>query len=191
VIYALNKRFEIHYSNFKSIPTNFSGRKEAKILRRRLYSLNNNVSKWTFCNDQIAAASYISPYHNYLTVIKAYLVHEYFNRVETQMVQCIDIKNLCVTTQRLVQECVDEKYIPYVPDLREMELYPRYLRHEQRINDNSNLSEEAIDSLKIMSNSLSTKYQIGNVFECAKNMKELIELQVILNNRYTGYHRLI
>jgi hypothetical protein len=53
------------------------------------------------------------------------------------------------------------------------------------------LSEKAIDSLKVMSNSLPTKYQIGNVFECAKNMKELIELQVILNNRYTGYNHLI
>jgi hypothetical protein len=53
------------------------------------------------------------------------------------------------------------------------------------------LSEKAIDSLKILSNSPSTKYQIGNVFECAKNIKELIELQVILNNRYTGYNCLI
>jgi hypothetical protein len=42
-----------------------------------------------------------------------------------------------------------------------------------------------------MSNSPPTKYQIGNVFECAKNMKELIELQVILNNRYTVYNHLI
>jgi hypothetical protein len=32
VIYALDKRFEIHYSDFRSISTNFSGRKEAKIL---------------------------------------------------------------------------------------------------------------------------------------------------------------
>jgi hypothetical protein len=96
-----------------------------------------------------------------------------------------------LTTQCLVQEGVDEEYILYVPDLRKTELYPRYLRHEQRINDNNNLSEEAIDSLKIMSNSPPTKYQIGNVFECAKNMKELIELQVILNNKYTGYYRLI
>jgi hypothetical protein len=45
VTYALDKRFEIHYSDFKSIPTNYSGRKKAKILRQRLYSLNNNVSK--------------------------------------------------------------------------------------------------------------------------------------------------
>jgi hypothetical protein len=43
--YALDKRIEIHYSDFKSIPTNYSGHKEAKILRRCLYSLNNNVSK--------------------------------------------------------------------------------------------------------------------------------------------------
>jgi hypothetical protein len=70
VTYALDKRFEIHYSDFRSIPTNFSGRKEARILRWRLYSLNNNVSKWTFCNGQIAAASYISLYHNYLTVTR-------------------------------------------------------------------------------------------------------------------------
>jgi hypothetical protein len=86
---------------------------------------------------------------------------------------------------------VDEKYIPYIPDLRNTELYPRYLRYKQRINDNNNLSEETINSLKIMSNSSPTKYQIGNVFECAKNMKELIEIQVILNNRYIGYTRLI
>jgi hypothetical protein len=46
VIYTLDKRFEIHYSDFRSISTNFSDRKEAKILRRRLYiNLNNNVSK--------------------------------------------------------------------------------------------------------------------------------------------------
>jgi hypothetical protein len=32
VIYALDKRFEIHYSDFKSIPTNYSGCKETKIL---------------------------------------------------------------------------------------------------------------------------------------------------------------
>jgi hypothetical protein len=102
VIYTLDKRFKIHYSDFRSISTNFSGRKEAKILHRRLYSLNNNVSKWTFCNRQIAAVSYISLYHNYSTVTRAYLIHEYFNRVETQMAQCIDIKDLRVTTQRLV-----------------------------------------------------------------------------------------
>jgi hypothetical protein len=127
VTYALDKRFEIHYSDFRSILTNVSSHKEAKILRQRLYSLNNNVSKWTVCNRQIDAASYISLYHNYLTVTRAYLVHEYFNRVETQMAQYIDIKDLRVTTQRLVQKGVDEEYIPYVPGLREMELYPRYL----------------------------------------------------------------
>jgi hypothetical protein len=92
VTYILNKRFEIYYSDFRSIPTNFSGHKEAKILRRRLYSLNN------ICNGQIAAASYILSYHNYSTVTRAYLVHEYFNRVETQMAQCIDIKDLQVIT---------------------------------------------------------------------------------------------
>jgi hypothetical protein len=75
VTYALDKRFEIHYSNFRSISTNFSSRKEAKILRRCLYSLNNNVSKWTFCNGQIVAALYILLYHNYSTVTRAYLVH--------------------------------------------------------------------------------------------------------------------
>jgi hypothetical protein len=32
VTYALNKRFEIHYSDFKSILTNFSSHKKAKIL---------------------------------------------------------------------------------------------------------------------------------------------------------------
>jgi hypothetical protein len=37
-----------------------------------------------------------------------------------------------------------------------MELYPRYLQHEQRINNN-NLLEKATDSLKIMSNSFPTK----------------------------------
>jgi hypothetical protein len=149
------------------------------------------VSKWTFCNGQIAAGSYISLYYNYSTVTRAYLVHEYFNRVETQMAQCIDTNDLQVTTQRLVQEGVDEEYIPYVSDLRQTKLYPRYLQHEQRINDNNTLSEKAIDNLKIMSNSPPTKYQIGNVFECAKNMKKLIEFQVILNNRYTGYNCLI
>jgi hypothetical protein len=92
------------------------------------------------------------------------------------MAQCIDINDLRVTTQRLVQEGVDEEYIPYVSDLRQTKLYPRYLWHERRINDNNTLSEKAIDNLKILSNSPSTKYQIGNVFECAKNMKELIEL---------------
>jgi hypothetical protein len=102
VTYALDKRFEIHYSDFKSIPTNYSGCKETKILRRCLYSFNNNVSKWTFCNGQIAAASYILPYYNYSTVTRAYFAHEYFNRVETQMAQCININDLRVTTQRLV-----------------------------------------------------------------------------------------
>jgi hypothetical protein len=71
-----------------------------------------------------------------------------------------------------------------------MELYLRYLRYEQRINNNY-LSKKAIDSLKTMRNSLQIKYQISNVFECAKNMKKLIELQVILNNKYIGYYCLI
>jgi hypothetical protein len=43
------------------------------------------------------------------------------------MAQCIDINDLRVTTQRLVQEGVDEEYIPYVSDLRQTKLYPRYL----------------------------------------------------------------
>jgi hypothetical protein len=64
-----------------------------------------------------------------------------------------------VTIQRLVQEGVDEEYILYVPNLKQTELYPRYLQHEQRINDNNILSEKAIDSLKIMSNSLPIKYR--------------------------------
>jgi hypothetical protein len=42
-----------------------------------------------------------------------------------------------------------------------------------------------------MRNRLPTKYQIGNVFESAKNIKELIELQVILNNKYIRYYCLI
>jgi hypothetical protein len=52
-----------------------------------------------FCNGQIAAASCISPYYNYSTVTRAYLIHEFFNKVETQMAQCIvDIKDLHVIT---------------------------------------------------------------------------------------------
>jgi hypothetical protein len=47
-----------------------------------------------FCNGQIAAALYISLCHNYSTVTRTYLVHEYFNRVEIQMSQCIDIEDL-------------------------------------------------------------------------------------------------
>jgi hypothetical protein len=65
-----------------------------------------------------------------------------------------------------------------------MELYPRYLWYKQRINDKK-LSEKAIDSLKIMRNKFPTKYQISNVFESAKNIKKLMEFQVMLNNRYT------
>jgi hypothetical protein len=42
-----------------------------------------------------------------------------------------------------------------------------------------------------MRNKPSTKYQIDNIFESAKNMKKLIELQVILNNKYTVYYHLI
>jgi hypothetical protein len=38
-----------------------------------------------FCNSQIATALYILPYHNYSTVTRAYLIYEYFNRVEVQM----------------------------------------------------------------------------------------------------------
>jgi hypothetical protein len=79
----MNRKFEIYYSNFRIMPTKKSGSKEAKILCRCLYSFNNNVSKWTFCNGQIAAASYISSCHNYSTITRAYLVHKYFNRVKT------------------------------------------------------------------------------------------------------------
>jgi hypothetical protein len=83
------------------------------------------------------------------------------------MAQCIDIKDLRVITQRLVQEGVDEEYISYIPDFRKMELYPKYLQHEERINNN-NLSEKAINSLKVIRNSPPMKFQISNVFKCAK-----------------------
>jgi hypothetical protein len=127
VTYAMDKKFEIYYSDFRTIPINFWGCKKAKILHKCLYSLNNNVLKWTFCNSQIAAVLYILPYHNYLTVTRAYLVYEYFNKVEIQISQCIDINNLCITIQYLVQEDVNEEYISYIPDLRKTELYPKYL----------------------------------------------------------------
>jgi hypothetical protein len=188
--YTIDKKFEIHYSNFSTISTNGHGCKEAKILHKWLYSLNNNMSKWMFCNNQIAITSYILPCYNYSTIIRVYLVYKYFNRVETQMNQCMDIENLRKTTQCLIQEGVDEEYIPYISDLRKIELYPKYLWHEQKIN-NRNLSEKAIDSLKLIRNRFLTKYQIGNVFESAKSMKELIELQVILNSKFTEYYRLI
>jgi hypothetical protein len=43
----------------------------------------------------------------------------------------MDIKDLYVTIQCLIQEGINKEYIPYVLDLREMELYPRYLQHKQ------------------------------------------------------------
>jgi hypothetical protein len=46
VLYAIDKKFEIHYdSDFRIIPSNCCDCKKAKILHRRLYNLNNNVSK--------------------------------------------------------------------------------------------------------------------------------------------------
>jgi hypothetical protein len=47
-----------------------------------------------FSNGQIATASYISLCHNYLTVTKTYLIHEYFNRIEIQISQYVDIEDL-------------------------------------------------------------------------------------------------
>jgi hypothetical protein len=50
------------------------------------------------------------------------------------------------------------------------------------------LTEKVVDSLKFIRNRSPAKYQISNIFESAKNINELIELQVMLNNRYTGYY---
>jgi hypothetical protein len=47
-----------------------------------------------------------------------------------------------------------------------------------------------VDTIKVLSNTSLTKDQItkiSNIFAYAKNMKELIELQVMLNKRYIEY----
>jgi hypothetical protein len=49
-------------------------------------------------------------------------------------------------------------------------------------------SGELINKLKVLRNMPVTKDQLRNIFVYTKNMKEFLELQVMLNNRYIGYY---
>jgi hypothetical protein len=42
----------------------------------------------------------------------------------------MNIEVLQETIQHLVQKGIDKNYISYISDLREIEVYPRYLQHE-------------------------------------------------------------